>query len=75
MTTTYRTALKCMACGLHFNVYSWEESWLKTHVEDPGPFCPECGTAGACFPLGQFPMEGQIFEYVPGMYSEPRNIV
>ncbi len=36
---------KCIACGLHFKVYSWQEF---RHTED-NVYCPECGQQGGMF--------------------------
>jgi hypothetical protein len=53
-----------MACGLHFNIYSWESDWPEGH----GPAtCPECGTKGQILIFACIEMQGEIFEYVPGM--------
>jgi hypothetical protein len=41
--------LKCLACGLHFKVYSFFANWPEGAAElhpgnkQEGPFCPECG--------------------------------
>lgn len=60
MTDTYRYALKCMACGCHYNVYSWYDTWLKEHM----PFCPECGKQKT-LSLGWEMLKGRdIYEFV-----------
>ena len=62
--STYRIAQKCMFCSLHFNVYSWQEDWAEAYAPS---YCPECGTRGQVFTLAVVKMDGEIFEYVPGI--------
>ncbi len=66
--TSFNHPIKCMACGLHFTVWSWSETWPNREDEDEERpiFCPECG--------GQKHIKWEpesssleIFEYVPGM--------
>lgn len=56
---SYRFPCKCMRCGLHFNVYSWNKSWGQTNKR----FCPECGVPGA-FLLGKETLSDEIFNHV-----------
>lgn len=61
--------IKCLACGLHYTVHSWNEDWHqtdggKTRSATNGGVCPECGAIGhklICEPVKQ---DGQIFEVV-----------
>lgn len=57
MTIIY--SYKCMRCGLHFNVYSWENDWSWKYKA----FCPECGTQGAGL-LRQEETNKEIFQFV-----------
>lgn len=59
--TTYRYPLKCLKCGVHFNVYSWHGDWLQNQGRKR--FCPECGEPGA-FALGSEALDSEIFEHV-----------
>jgi DNA-directed RNA polymerase subunit RPC12/RpoP len=59
MTQTHRFPVKCMNCGLHFNVYSWNEDWIEKH----SPFCPECGKQKALV-LGHEATDTEIFQHV-----------
>lgn len=55
--------LKCMACGLHYIVYS------DIHNDrDPKLYhCPECGTQGSALLLRREQHEGAwVFQFVPG---------
>ncbi|MHB8880377.1 MAG: hypothetical protein ACYC69_02585 [Thermodesulfovibrionales bacterium] len=38
----YGHSFKCMECGVHFNVYSWQAS--RHRVDNT--YCPECGKQG-----------------------------
>jgi len=65
---TYRTAMKCLHCGVHFNVYSWDKGWANLHQD--ARYCPECG-AHPSFALGEFEEEGFIFQYVSSPSMDP----
>ena len=56
---TYIYKLKCRACGLHFNVYSWVSDWTTNRIA----FCPECGLAAALL-LTSETSERPIYEFV-----------
>lgn len=56
---TFRFPIKCMSCGLHFNVYSWHQNWAKQRK----PFCPECGDQRT-FILGSEVLDTEIYEHV-----------
>ena len=61
--------IKCMACGLHYTVHSWNEDWHqtddgKTRSATNGGVCPECGAIGAKVIFEPVPQGGQIFEIV-----------
>lgn len=61
---TYIHKCKCMSCGLHFAVFSWEEK--KSNL-----FCPECGKqAGVNSRQLRWieKTDDQIFEYIPGKF-------
>lgn len=60
---SYRFPCKCMRCGLHFNVYSWNGTWAQTNKR----FCPECGVAGA-FLLGRETLKDEIFNHVSSLH-------
>lgn len=63
MRTIYRYPLKCMRCGLHFNVFSWNSDWTDEHYA----FCPECGVQ-QCFPLGVEKRDNdEIYHHVGGV--------
>lgn len=62
MAQTWRYGIKCLKCGLHFNVYSWIGDWLDNLKE--GPACPECGQRGAIC-LSREPIAGEIYQQVP----------
>ena len=55
--------IKCLSCGLHYTVWSWNEDWLI----DRKPFCPECGECNGFlgFPAKHHP-DLEIFQVVPG---------
>ena len=59
---TYRYPHKCMACGLHFNVYSWSDRWPSEH----NAYCPECGSRNT-LQFGVQELEQEIFQLVPGL--------
>lgn len=55
---TYEHKYKCLRCGLHFIIYSWDE-------KKGTPFCPECQSHGPSMHwLNE--TEKEIFEFVPG---------
>lgn len=64
---TYIVKIKCMACGLHYQVFSWSENWHVKHGEQS--FCPECGIKGRKLVCQPEETEQQIFELVPGTSS------
>lgn len=57
---SYRIPIKCIACGLHFNIYTWISDWPKLY----DPHCPECGSKFSTLILGREPLTGEIHEYV-----------
>lgn len=64
MRTIYRYPHKCMACSLHYVVYSWNENWNDRHA-----YCPECGKKGG-FCLGVERMENdEIYNHVGGVVT------
>src|SRR5262245_2913911 len=65
---SYEHRIKCMACGLHYSVFSYDEDWAS---QRDGGSCPECGTRGRKMAWGPVTMTadngGQfIFMRVPG---------
>lgn len=54
---TYIYSIKCMACGLHYNVYSWDGDWSHE------PYCPECGRQSSLI-LKTEKTDQPIFTYV-----------
>jgi hypothetical protein len=68
MGNTIVVGLKCMECGLHFQVFSWFQNWPEgtgpTHrSKKEGPFCPECGQNGR-FLIQKSTSDKPIFEFV-----------
>lgn len=59
--TTFAFPIKCMACSLHFIVYSWHEDFIETRFR----FCPECGE-DSVFIVFKEEKEEQIYQFVPG---------
>ncbi len=59
--TNYEIPIKCMACGLHFTL--WSESPDRNAAE---VFCPECGVQGSKIMWGPVEIEDFIFSKVPG---------
>lgn len=59
MGKTYVYSVKCLACALHFNVYSWRKDWMATGG------CPECGTKGDFLTWEPELVENEIYELVP----------
>ena len=57
-TTIY--SMKCMNCGLHFNIYTW---YPERHSID-SIFCPECGLQGK-FIIWKSVVGDPIFRHVP----------
>ena len=54
-------SVKCMKCGLHFNVYTWypdKHSRMSMH-------CPECGQNDGKFILWKSEIDEPIFTQVP----------
>jgi DNA-directed RNA polymerase subunit RPC12/RpoP len=61
--TTYVHKFKCLKCGLHFALYSWDPGREESQV-----FCPECGEQGiAPFMHWSEETDKEVFEFVPGM--------
>jgi DNA-directed RNA polymerase subunit RPC12/RpoP len=56
---TYEHKYKCMRCGLHFTLYSWQMEREQT------PTCPECENKKN-FMYWVDETEQQIYEFVPG---------
>ena len=61
--------VKCMACGLHYTVHSWNDDWYGTEggtakSKTNGGVCPECGVIGGKLLLTPVKRDGQIFEVV-----------
>lgn len=63
---TYIYDIKCLACGLHFKVFSWNEDWWATAKKANGPHCPECGKASHTFPLRVMQTDDEIYMHVHG---------
>jgi hypothetical protein len=68
---SYEFRLKCLACGLHYTVLSWDEHWAIPEGESgtggrEGGYCPECGTGGQKMVWGPVPRQDFIFQIVPG---------
>lgn len=59
--TTFEYPIKCLDCGLHFTIWSWNDEW---HVEHTAT-CPECNAQRT---LGFPPLthSQEIYEFVPG---------
>lgn len=57
---------KCMACGLHFVVCTWEPENHNARTLH----CPECGQHRGAFMVWQQRMFGFIFQTVPGSGTE-----
>jgi hypothetical protein len=67
-TANYEHRLKCMACGLHYSVYSYDVDWAE---QREGGSCPECGVRGRKISWGPVEMSDEnggrfIFQRVPG---------
>lgn len=66
----HRFHLKCMACGLHYQVYSEHEKWPLRPLDHNGleyGWCPECGTEGRTKMVWHEVLEKTfIFQHVPG---------
>ena len=59
---TYIYSIKCVGgCGLHYNVYSWDDDWNKKHQA----ICPECGGYPG-WVLRVEKSDKAIFQYVSG---------
>lgn len=61
--------VKCMACGLHYTVHSWNDDWHGTEggtvkSKTNGGVCPECGVIGGKMLFAPEKRDGQIFEVV-----------
>lgn len=65
---TYIHKVKCMACQLHFAVYSWREDWGSGNNEDRAEVaCPECGQTGWESKMHAVEQtDDPIFQLVPG---------
>lgn len=57
--STYRYPFKCLSCGLHVNLYSWDKAWNLRYEAH----CPECGKS-PMFLLGVEKTDTEIFEHV-----------
>jgi DNA-directed RNA polymerase subunit RPC12/RpoP len=64
---THIYSYKCMACDLHFNIYSWNEHWDSEHE----CHCPECPNQH-CLTLHHRESDDEIFMFVPGFSSTPQ---
>ena len=58
---------KCMMCGLHFIVCTWNPEAHATTTM----YCPECGQHEGRFFIWAVEVEGQIYEAVPGADAYP----
>lgn len=65
-TQTWIHPVKCLACQLHFNVYSDNE---HRGLEWTPSFCPECGAQDTFLEYPAKPSEHFIFEFVPGTFE------
>lgn len=64
-----RIAVKCMKCGLHFNIHTW---YPNKHTHET-IHCPECGCHGdnAAFLIWPTSKEkDHIFNFVPGTITK-----
>jgi predicted nucleic acid-binding Zn ribbon protein len=59
-TQTYIYSLKCLQCGVHYQVYSWFPDWLHRHA----PYCPECGGSYRQLAMKRETSPKFIFEFV-----------
>lgn len=57
----YEIPVKCMACSLHFTIWSETDLWKAEEI-----CCPECGVRGSKMIWKGKPIEGFIFQKVPG---------
>ncbi len=59
---TYEYPIKCLSCGLHYTIWSWDTDWHEKHTAH----CPECGLDEhfVAFPVRDHPE--QVYEVVPG---------
>lgn len=58
--STFIHKMKCMGCGLHFALFSWEKE-----RDNQKTWCPECGMKGSKIHWME-ESDKQIFEFVPG---------
>ncbi len=61
--TTYEYPIKCLDCGLHYTVWSWNEDWHEKNTAH----CPECGRDEHYIGFPIKARDEQIFQLVPGM--------
>lgn len=57
---TWQHKFKCMNCGLHFIVLSWEKDWYEKN----SPMCPECGRDSFAYWIEE--TSDPIYALVPG---------
>jgi hypothetical protein len=62
MTKHTQVKAKCLACGLHFVVCTWDP---KKH-DAKTLHCPECGQHSGCFCVWTEEVPHPIFTTVPG---------
>lgn len=60
----YQHKIKCMNCSLHFVVASDQPGWSQG--EGDIVYCPECGDIGSKLRFAAVPIDGFIYEFVPG---------
>jgi hypothetical protein len=60
--TTVQYSLKCLSCGLHYQVYSWNDKWDLEHR----PHCPECAEQRSWLIARDAYPDKEIYEFVPG---------
>ena len=65
-TSTTILSTKCMNCGLHFNVYTWEPDRHSANTL----YCPECGQHEGRFMVWRADVTEPIFVHVPYMLDK-----
>ncbi len=65
MTNEY--PIKCLDCGLHFTVWSWDTDWHEKHTAH----CPECGCNEHFIGFPKRTHPEQIYSFVPGAMDQP----
>lgn len=63
-TQTWILKCKCMACGMHYAVYTNHPDEWKERVKGGLPYCPECGQLGTTLVLKMEESDQFIFQFV-----------